>query len=145
MGPIASKYNSSPKWTNFYDSSGGRVAVEKLTPARESDRSSFKLKGEELIVGMVCRWGIWDREVYGENIRGTVVESQSDGEIIKLKLKLKDNLNLDPQFQADGEYTLNLTRDDTKLEGTFQGLYRNYSVQGRVVGYLHRPAATVNL
>ncbi|WP_222427145.1 hypothetical protein [Hyella patelloides] len=135
----------------FMTLQSGKVDVEQLTPARKSvrvaqaspDRPSWKLKGRELIIGMVCRQGVWDRKVYGDDIQGTVVDAQNDGELIKLKLKLKDNLNLDTKLQADAEYTLNLTRNDTKLEGTFGGLYNNYSVQGRAIGYLHRPVATV--
>ncbi len=63
----------------FMTFQGGKVAVKKLTPARESDRPSFKLKGEELIIGMVCRQGIWDQEVYGDNLRGTVDFFQKSG------------------------------------------------------------------
>ncbi|MDJ0686944.1 MAG: hypothetical protein QNJ41_00385 [Xenococcaceae cyanobacterium MO_188.B32] len=122
----------------FMTLQGGKVAVEELTPAREGDRPSFKLKGEELIIGLVCRQGVWDKTVYSNELRGTILDSQSDGETIKLKLQLKENPNL-----ADAEYTLNLTRNDTKLEGTFQGISNNYPVEGRAVGYLHRPVATV--
>ncbi len=122
----------------FMTLQGGKVAVEELTPAREGDRPSFKLKGEELIIGLVCRQGIWDKTVYGNDIRGEVIDTQSDGETIKLKLQFRNNPNL-----PDAKYTLNLTRDDTKLEGTFQGVSNNYPVEGRAVGYLHRPVATV--
>ena len=127
----------------FMTLQGGKVAVEELTPVQASDRPSYKLKGEELIIGMVCRQGIWDTQVYGNEIRGTVVDAQNDSELIKLKLKLKDDPNLTAEALANAEYTLKLTRNSTKLEGTFQGTYNNYPVEGRAIGYLHRPAATV--
>lgn len=127
----------------FMTLQGGRIEVEKLNPVKKTDPPSFKLKGEELIIGMVCRHGVWEREIYGENIRGDIVEFNSDGDRIKLVLNLKDNLHLDPRSQYEGKYVLDLTRNDTKLEGKFQGQYRNHPVQGRVIGYLHRPVATV--
>ena len=127
----------------FMTLQGGKVAVEELPPVQASDRPSYKLKGEELIIGMVCRQGVWDTKVYGNEIRGTVVDTADDGELIKLKLKLKDDPNLTADAPANAEYTLKLTRNGTKLEGTFQGTYNNYPVAGRAIGYLHRPAATV--
>ena len=122
----------------FMTLQGGKVAVEELTPAREGDQPSFKLKGEELIIGLVCRQGVWDKTVYGNDLRGQIIDSQNDNGLIQLKLQFKDNPNL-----PDAKYTLTLTRDDPKLEGTFQGISNNYPVEGRAVGYLHRPVATV--
>ena len=148
---IATEWDRQPVKTTtplngqiFMTLQGGKVAVEELTPVRESDRPSFKLKGEELIIGLVCRQGVWDTKVYGNEIRGTVVNAQNNGESIELTLNLKDDPNLTAEAPANAEYTLNLTRNDTKLEGTFQGTYNNYSVEGRAVGYLHRPVTTVN-
>lgn len=134
----AAKITSPLNGQIFMTLQGGKIDVQKLTPVNKSDRPSFKLKGQELIIGLVCRQGVWDTKVYGENLRGKILDSQTDGELIKLKLQLKDNPNL-----PDAEYTLNLTRNNTKLEGTFQGISNNYPVEGRAVGYVHRPVATV--
>ncbi|MGK7947677.1 MAG: hypothetical protein AB4368_02415 [Xenococcaceae cyanobacterium] len=147
---IATEWDRQPVKTTtplqgqiFMTLQGGKVTVEELTPVRESDRPSFKLKGEELIIGLVCRQGVWDTKVYGNEIRGTVVNTQNDGESIEFKLELKDDPNLKAKAPANAEYTLNLIRNDTKLEGTFKGTYNNYPVEGRAVGYLYRPVATV--
>ncbi len=144
----------------FMTLQGGKVTVQQLpspsksdhaVPELHSDRQklaktvepSFKLRGRKIVIGMVCDNGIWDKKVYGDSIQGEIIDSQTEGELIKLKLKITEKKPKSGQLVANGEYDLNLNRNNLKLEGTFQGKYKHYPVEGRAIGYIYRPIPTV--
>lgn len=121
----------------------GAVQEQMLTPVQVGVPSSLRLSGQNVSIGLVCRHGNWDRTVYGDGIRGEILLQITEGDRIDLKLKLKQFPTFLTQLTASAQYTLNLSRNRTKLSGKFQGQYNNRSVEGRALGYVHRPVPTV--
>lgn len=142
----------------FMTLQGGKITIKKLPNPSKSDlpeqlgdrqetsqieQPSLKLKGREIVIGMVCHKGIWDKKVYGDGIQGEIIESNTEGELIKLKLKIVEKKIRTGEVLAIAEYTINLKQNNIKLEGTYEGNYKDYPVEGRAVGYIYRPIPTV--
>ncbi|MEA5535406.1 hypothetical protein [Crocosphaera sp. XPORK-15E] len=122
---------------------GGMVKIQTLSPAREGDKPSLKMIKNHLIIGLVCSNNTWDKIVYGDGIRGEIIESETNNNEFKLTLKIQTFPTLLTATNAEAEYTLKLIRNRTKLEGNFQGIYDKNSVKGRAIAYVHRPVPTI--
>ena len=147
---IATSWERSPAKTEvslhgqiFMSLRGGAVEVKKLLTNQEGEQDSFKLKTHDMIIGLVCRHGIWDKEVYGNGIRGEIIDSKTEDKQIELTLKIRKVPTLITQSKANAEYILKLISDDRKLEGVFNGNYNDHKVEGRALGYIYRPVPTL--
>ncbi|MDJ0719398.1 MAG: hypothetical protein QNJ54_35135 [Prochloraceae cyanobacterium] len=119
------------------------VKVNTLPPAYQSDLPSKKLRTQPLAIGLVCYQGQWAPSVYGNGIQGEVIQQTRSNKLIKLTLQLRQSPTLVSSSKALAKYTLKLTPNDTKLEGTFRGHYNFHPVKGQALGYLHRPVPTI--
>ena len=98
-----------------------------------------------LNLGLICRQGTWDKRVYGNGITGEVTESSAQGATQRLAVNIRALPGLFTGLSGKGQYVIILTRNGTKLEGTFDGTYNGLEVKGRALGYVHRPVPTPNL
>jgi hypothetical protein len=124
----------------------GAVSVRTLPPARAGDPPSLRLDPSPLYLGLVCRRGAWDRRVYGNGIRGEVLESGAEGGHVRLRLRIEQVAKqfLD-SIPGRGEYVVHLAPGPVWIEGTFDGTFNDQKVSGRAAGFVFRPAPTVRL
>jgi len=125
---------------------GGTVLVDTLPAAREGDADSYRIRTGQLRIGLVCRRGKWDRQVYGDGIRGKLTEARRlAGGQVRLAVTVERHPTMLTDTRANARYTLELLGDGEKLEGTFDGTYDGRKTSGRAIGYCFRPAASVRL
>ncbi len=122
---------------------GGKATIQTLKPARNEDQASLRIIKNYLVLGLVCRNNQWDKQVYGDGIKGEMINSQMNDNTYKLTLKIQTFPTILSNIKAEANYQLTLVRNQTKLEGTFTGIYNKQSVSGRAIAYVHRPVPTV--
>ncbi len=121
----------------------GKVQIQELPPARLEDKTSYKIIRNYLTMGLVCNNNKWDKKVYGNGIKGEVIESNNNSNNYSFKIAIQTFPTLLTVSNVKAEYTITLLRNKTKLEGNFQGVYDNNAVSGRAIAYVHRPVSTV--
>ncbi|EAZ91494.1 hypothetical protein [Crocosphaera chwakensis] len=114
-----------------------------LKPAKIEDKPSFKISRNHLAIGLVCDNDQWQARVYGDGIKGEVINSNIEGNNYQLTIKIETFPTLFNDTKAEANYQLNLVRHQTKLEGIFTGTYNQEKVTGRAIAYIHRPVTTV--
>ncbi|MDJ0659560.1 MAG: hypothetical protein QNJ42_08715 [Crocosphaera sp.] len=119
------------------------ITKQILKPAKIEDEPSFKISRNHLAMGLICENNQWQNKVYGDGIKGKVLESKIEGDNHQLSITIQIFPNLFSNTNAEANYQLNLVRNHTKLEGTFIGTYNREKVSGRAIAYLHRPVPTV--
>lgn len=120
-------------------------AIDKklLNPAKIEDKPSFKIIRNHLAIGLVCENDQWQKKVYGDGIKGEVINSKIEDNNYQLTIKIQRFPTLFSDTRAEANYQLSLVRHQTKLEGTFIGRYNQEKVTGRAIAYVHRPVTTV--
>ena len=124
---------------------GGSMSAHELPAPKAGAEPSVQIRAGEVALGLVCRAGTWDARVHGDGIRGSVTDQKTEGSRYHVTLEVKVVPGLFTRSPAEARYSIDLVRDDTKLEGTFEGTHNGRPVAGRAIGYLFRPAATVRL
>ena len=119
------------------------ITKQILKPAKIEDEPSFKISRNHLAMGLICENNQWQNKVYGDGIKGKVLESKIEGDNHQLSITIQIFPNLFSNTNAEANYQLNLVRHHTKLEGTFIGTYNREKVSGRAIAYIHRPVPTV--
>jgi hypothetical protein len=135
----------------FITLQGGKMSFEKLPIPSHYNKSlssakvepNLKIMTEEIAIGLVCRNGIWDKNVYGDGIQGEIIESKTEGDKTQLKLEITEKDRQFGKITAKAEYIINLQQNKTKLEGNYQGKYNENPVEGRSLGYIYRPIPTI--
>ena len=121
----------------------GSIDKQILKPAKIEDEPSFKISRNHLAIGLICEDDQWRKVVYGEGIKGEVINSKIEQNEYQLTLKIQKFPTLFSDIKAEANYQLTLLRNRTKLEGNFIGTYNQQQVSGRAIAYVHRPVATV--
>lgn len=121
----------------------GMMERQELPPARNEDQASYKIQKNYLTMGLVSNNNEWDKKVYGNGIKGEVIENQTYRNNYQLKIKIQTFPTLLTFSNVEAEYTINLIRNKSKLEGTFTGIYDQNPVSGSAIAYVHRPVSTV--
>jgi hypothetical protein len=137
------KYHEPLQGQIFLTFLGGTVKIQELPPARIEDKASFKIIKNHLMIGLICDNNDWDTKVYGNGIKGEIIETKTYDNHYQLTLKIQTFPTLRTNSNVEAEYRLNLVRNQTKLEGTYTGIYDQHSVSGRAIAYVHRPVTTV--
>jgi hypothetical protein len=150
--PIAVQWDRPPVQTHeplngqfFLTLEAAIASVQKLRPPDPNAEPSLRISTSEIHLGLICRQGAWDQRVYGNGITGEVTQSQTTGNQYRVALRLKMIPGMFTGNSGTAEYVLQLQRNDTKLEGTFEGQHNGQAVRGRAVGMRYRPVATPNL
>ncbi len=120
-----------------------QITKQTLKPAKIEDKPSFKIIRNHLAIGLVCENDKWQKRVYGDGIKGEVIDSKIEQNNYQLTIKIQTFPTLFSDTQAEANYQLTLVRHQTKLEGTFTGSYNQEKVAGRAIAYVHRPVTTV--
>lgn len=124
---------------------GGVVAEHEL-PAAHSGQASSSLRQESpLYIGLVCREGRWDATVYGDGIRGEVLDQQRNGDAHVLRIRMKLVEDILRRAPTEAQYELRFQPVGADLRGTFEGIYGEHESVGRLIGYCHRSVPTVRL
>ncbi|MDJ0729568.1 MAG: hypothetical protein QNJ33_06195 [Crocosphaera sp.] len=121
----------------------GTIRSKQLKKAKIEDQASFIVSKSHLAIGLVCEDNQWKKTVYGDGIKGEVIDSKIYENNYQLTIKLQIFPTLFSNTNAEADYELNLLRNHTKLEGTFIGTYNREEVSGRAIAYVHRPVTTV--
>ena len=137
------KYHEPLQGQIFLTFLGGAVKRQELPPARIEDKASFKIIKNHLTIGLICDRNEWDTKVYGNGIKGEIIESKTNDNHYQLTLKIQTFPTLRTNSNVEAEYRLNVVRNQTKLEGTYTGIYDRQPVSGRAIAYVHRPVTTV--
>ena len=121
----------------------GTVTIQELPAARVEDQASYKISKGYLTIGLVSNDDQWDKKVYGNGIKGEVIDSNTKGNNYQLSIELQTFPTLLTTSNVTAKYTILLIRNRSKLEGEFTGIYDNNNVSGRAIAYVHRPVSTV--
>ena len=147
---IATVWDSSPQLDHdllqgqiFLTLLDGTVTIQELPAARVEDQASYKISKGYLTIGLVSNDDQWDKKVYGNGIKGEVIESNTKGNNYQLSIELQTFPTLLTTSNVTAKYTILLIRNRSKLEGEFTGIYDNNNVSGRAIAYVHRPVSTV--
>jgi hypothetical protein len=124
---------------------GGQGHAAKLPAPRAGVEPSLKIKTGHLFLGFVCRRGTWDTVVYGNSIRGEVIEQNTNGSTVSLKIRIRATPGMYTATKGVGQYELEFARDRDRIVGTFKGEWNGIEVNGPLQGYLSRPVPTMNL
>ena len=118
--------------------------VHNLPAAQPGAEPSQRIGYGWIRLGFVCRDGTFDKRVYGNGVWGEVTDCRTEGNRIRLAVKIKKVPTLLTWHDGNGEYTIDVVRDGTRFEGTFAGTWKDQKTSGRAAGYLFRPVPTVN-
>jgi hypothetical protein len=127
----------------FLTLSAAVVNETKLPPAQPDGKGSLRLGSSPMRIGLVCREGKWDAQVYGNGIRGEVRAAEGDNDKARLTVRIRLVPTLLTREAGTGEYAIEMTRDGDRFAGTMKGKWEDRDTAGFVQGYLHRPATTV--
>ena len=150
--PIAVQWDRPPRTSHdplegqvFLTLLGGMASVARLPAADAEAPPSLLVRAGELHVGLICRGGVWDKRVYGNGTTGEITSSRAQDPGYRVAFKARMIPGMFTFNHGEGQYVLDLVRNDTKLEGTFEGTSNGQKVAGRVLGCLYRPVPTPNL
>ncbi|WP_198648879.1 hypothetical protein [Cyanothece sp. BG0011] len=65
-----------------------QITKQTLKPAKIEDKPSFKMIRNHLAVGLVCENDQWKKTVYGDGIKGEVINSNIEGNNYQLTIKI---------------------------------------------------------
>lgn len=137
------KYHEPLQGQIFITFLAGLVRIQELPSAKIEDKTSFKIIKNHLTIGLICDNNEWNNKVYGNGIKGEILESKTNDNHYQLSLKIQTFPTLITNSNVEAEYKLKLIRNQTKLEGTYTGIYDQYPVSGRAIAYVYRPVTTV--
>jgi hypothetical protein len=91
-------------------------------------------------LGLVCREGVFDREVYGSGLRGEVLKAEVSDEEVRLSARFRMIRGMFALHAGSGEFEIRMKRvSEEEWEGTFRGTRDGEAMEGNLLAYLHRP------
>ncbi len=80
---------------------------------------SLEIRTEPLFLGLIFRQGKWDERVYGNGVRGAVVEQKVRDSGVSMRIRVRRIPGLYTLFPGEGEFDLDFRLRDGQVEGAF--------------------------